>query len=339
MKEKTNKNRIEWVDAAKGLGLILVVLGHLKFPYLSTWIYTFHIPLFFFLSGFVFSGQKYSFKQYLLKKIKTLVIPYFALGLVIYLVWCGIYLTENRPLDAYFIMLWNFIKQKHFWTIWFLACLFLVEILYYWIDKVSQNHCWIATIISSVLCVLGFIWYRLGGEGLFWNLDVALVAQFFFHFGWLFKKYPGIRMFLLQKKILRTLFLVLIFGLINIVAAFACIKISGQSLDMSVGIYGNEILTMISAFAGILCVIMMCNLLPLRTFQYLGKNTMLIFAWHSRIILVLMELLYAKLGLFQTQSTLSQIIGSGIVFVVIFIVLVPINELIKKTRLKWMIGK
>ena len=51
-------NRILWIDAAKGIGLLCVILGHLGVPYLSTLVYTFHMPLFFFLSGIVFSGSK-----------------------------------------------------------------------------------------------------------------------------------------------------------------------------------------------------------------------------------------------------------------------------------------
>ena len=77
--------RIKWIDTAKGIGLLLVILGHLHVPYMTTWIYTFHMPLFFFLSGVVFSGSKYTFKEFLVKKIKSLVVPYFCLGFVIYL--------------------------------------------------------------------------------------------------------------------------------------------------------------------------------------------------------------------------------------------------------------
>ncbi len=80
---KTAKNRIEWIDTAKGIGLLCVILGHLHIPYLSAWIYTFHIPLFFFLSGCVFNGQKYSFKEYFIRRFKSLIVPYFVLGAVI----------------------------------------------------------------------------------------------------------------------------------------------------------------------------------------------------------------------------------------------------------------
>ena len=60
----TMTKRIEWIDTAKGIGLICVILGHMRVPYLSTWIYTFHMPLFFFLSGAVFSGRQYCFREY-----------------------------------------------------------------------------------------------------------------------------------------------------------------------------------------------------------------------------------------------------------------------------------
>lgn len=48
------KNRIEWIDTAKGIGIILVLLGHADFEPFSKIIYMFHIPLFFFISGFLF---------------------------------------------------------------------------------------------------------------------------------------------------------------------------------------------------------------------------------------------------------------------------------------------
>ena len=49
---KALTSRIGWIDTAKGIGLLCVILGHLSIPYLDMWIYFFHMPLFFFLSGF-----------------------------------------------------------------------------------------------------------------------------------------------------------------------------------------------------------------------------------------------------------------------------------------------
>lgn len=338
MVQSLTKKRVDWVDVAKGLGLISVVLGHLKIPYLATWIYTFHMPLFFFLSGFVFSGEKYNFKEYFIKKVKSLIVPYFCLGLIIFLVWCGIYAVQSKEPIEYLIMLWNFIKQEHFWTVWFLTCLFLVEIIYFLINRFLNKFKGLSSLISLTLCIMAFVWYRLGGGGLPWNLDVALVAQLFFHLGYIFKKNQRMQNFLLSGKILKTILLCFIFLTLNVVAGFVCIKVSGQSLDMSIGMYGNEILTLISAISGILFVIIISNKMPLKPLKYLGQNTMLIFAWHSRIVIVLMGFLYESLNIFQGEAILETLIKAFITFIVIFALLVPINELIKRSKLKFMIG-
>ena len=46
--------RYTWIDCIKGIGIFLVVLGHIyKDNYIGQWIYSFHMPLFFMLSGYL----------------------------------------------------------------------------------------------------------------------------------------------------------------------------------------------------------------------------------------------------------------------------------------------
>ena len=58
------EKRIEWIDIAKSLGIFLVVIGHtginVFMPSVAKWIYSFHMPLFYFISGMMFNGDKYS---------------------------------------------------------------------------------------------------------------------------------------------------------------------------------------------------------------------------------------------------------------------------------------
>lgn len=70
MGQITEKKRIDWVDMLKGIAIICVIIGHRTWSdygalpcMLKSWIYSFHMPLFFFLSGFVFSIDKYSYVQ------------------------------------------------------------------------------------------------------------------------------------------------------------------------------------------------------------------------------------------------------------------------------------
>lgn len=45
--------RKRWIDIAKGIGIILMVIGHADAPrLLKNWIYGFHMPLFFIIAGY-----------------------------------------------------------------------------------------------------------------------------------------------------------------------------------------------------------------------------------------------------------------------------------------------
>lgn len=336
-----NSKRVEWIDTAKGIGLILVILGHLKIDYLSAWIYTFHMPLFFFLSGVVFSGAKYSFKEFLLKRIKSLVIPYFSLGIVIWLFYAVVNIfvgQENGLYGSNIEMLKNFIFQEHFWTVWFLACLFLTEILYFILVKLLGKNFLILSVASVFICSFGLIRYRMGYGGLPWNLDIALVAQFFVHCGYILKNSVKLKDFIFGNRGISYSVKILLFLGMNLFAGILCIKVAHQSLDMSVGLYGNELLTIISALSGTLFIVMLSEKIHCRFISYLGRNTMIIFAWHSRIIIVLCNYIYAAVGIFQTGTFIENILYTLATFVVIFIVLIPVNELIKRSKIHKIFG-
>lgn len=335
------KNRIEWIDTAKGIGLLFVILGHLSVPYFSTVIYFFHMPLFFFLSGYVYSGDKYTCKEYVLRKAKSLIIPYCTYGLVIlafYTILNDVVGIERSLYGTTKEMFRNLIVQEHFWTIWFLVALFLVEVIYFAIDKLCNENCKRITIISVLLCIGGLLRYRIGFGSLPWNLDVALVAQFFFHAGRMLKGSRLITLITIDFSKHKKMLYVVATMCICVLCGFAGIKISHESLDMSVGLYGNEALTFVSAFAGILCVIIISNLISFSFLRYLGRNTMLIFALHSRVIIVFCNLVYGYLGIFQNGSIFAQLSAAGVSFLIILVITIPVTEIIKKFRVRSLFG-
>lgn len=125
--------RKKYLDVAKGIGVILVVLGHLV-TYegaISKWIFSFHMPLFFFCSGMVFKEQK-DFIDLLKRSLKKNLKPYVVflmIGIVITFIipdWrngfdSSIALKELRRGQP---------ECFHVGQIWFLMCLFWVEILF-----------------------------------------------------------------------------------------------------------------------------------------------------------------------------------------------------------------
>ena len=68
--------REKQIDVLKAFGIILVIIGHTASP-LNGWIYTFHMPLFFFISGFLrFGGTRKSWGKFLLGKAGSSLLPY-----------------------------------------------------------------------------------------------------------------------------------------------------------------------------------------------------------------------------------------------------------------------
>lgn len=87
----SRRGRIEWIDIAKGWGIVLVTFGHLRngdgesvwLPALDPLIaviYLFHMPLFYLLGGLTFS-MRGGFRSFLIRKARTQLIPYYVFSL------------------------------------------------------------------------------------------------------------------------------------------------------------------------------------------------------------------------------------------------------------------
>lgn len=86
-----NTTRVEWIDLLRSMGLLLVILGHVKnVPVeVKLAIYSFHMPLFFVLSGYLWNEKciEKSFGNFVKKKAQSLLVPYFKVAFVCLLVW------------------------------------------------------------------------------------------------------------------------------------------------------------------------------------------------------------------------------------------------------------
>ena len=81
--EKNKVNRIQAIDAIRGFGMLLVILGHTDCSeVLHRWICSFHMPLFFIISGYISKSKQVSFKEKTEDGVKKYIIPYF--------MYCGI---------------------------------------------------------------------------------------------------------------------------------------------------------------------------------------------------------------------------------------------------------
>lgn len=75
-------NRVRYVDIARGISIICIILGHLGVSSINRFVFTFHVPVFFLISGYFFD-EKSNWKVFTGKKVKTLIVPYVTACLLI----------------------------------------------------------------------------------------------------------------------------------------------------------------------------------------------------------------------------------------------------------------
>lgn len=189
--------RIIWIDVAKGLGMILVVIGHSRPPeWLKEVIFSFHMPLFFFLSGLVYKAKStsVSIKRRIMKDGKSLVIPYvitvFVIGVFLLVIQAqgrkGYYdslLDLGR--SALFGSGANYNEIKKIGEIWFLLAMFWSR---RFMDGVySFNSAYIRPVLVAIGVALSIV---LASKRIWLatNIDIAFIALLFMYCGSLLQK-------------------------------------------------------------------------------------------------------------------------------------------------------
>jgi fucose 4-O-acetylase-like acetyltransferase len=135
--------RINWLDSARGIGIILVVIGHALgglidsplgegldgFRRLFFSIYTFHMPLFFLLSGVLVMKRLEKGQAAFLKAlVPSIIWPYFLWSILQFTLIYAAGTLVNRPAESYWLVIlslpWNTVSQ-----FWFLYVLFWMHVL------------------------------------------------------------------------------------------------------------------------------------------------------------------------------------------------------------------
>jgi fucose 4-O-acetylase-like acetyltransferase len=167
-----SRDRLFEIDSAKGLAIILVVFGHIVMrepPIGNDWymtlkvmIYSFHMPLFMYLSGIVMfhTGYAYvqprAFKDFIKKRATRLLIPFFGLGFIIYFgksIASQIMYVDNHSLGVWEginALLWD-TAQSPANSVWFILAIFIYCLILPPILWVLKNRLWPLLIVATLL--------------------------------------------------------------------------------------------------------------------------------------------------------------------------------------------
>lgn len=291
------QTRDKFIDIAKLFGIFMVVFGHItKNNNIHIFLYTFHMPLFFVLSGMTFyytERHNYSIKDFLRKKFKTIMIPYFFFLVISFIYW--ILIEKNARQNQNNDIIGNVVNivicvAKSEWyesniVMWFLPCLFSTETIYFFIKKYIKNQL-LDFIIIIIFGVIGFI---LCYNKVFLPLciETAFIALMFIHIGYLCNK-KGIFQ-LTNNSISFVVFFILTFLLI------ITIKYNGK-VGMLAHEYGNPFLFLLGAYSGSFLVLIISvyfsriSHVLVNNIEYIGKSSIVVMACHEPIKRVLIKI-------------------------------------------------
>ncbi|GEM_PF-281763 len=287
------EKKLEHIEIARGIAITLVVIGHTSSP-LTNFIYLFHLAVFFFISGYLFKDRNIHYPlQFVTKRLKSLYFPFLLYCFVFiaihnFLLKIGVYSSEvigrffvpYYTVKEYFSVFFNVITfgntEQLLLPMWFLTCLFTVNILFFCISWIAQKQILFkaqitALILSSVSLGIGF-YLIYSHVFLYRQFDISLIVLFLFYLGYVFRRWEKISFYRWELAIISFLSLVIssFQGKINII-----------TYD-----FINPIFFLVNSILGIYFIFFLSHFLSLRIsrvrnfFILLGQNSLHILALH-----------------------------------------------------------
>ncbi|AXR06858.1 acyltransferase family protein [Salinimonas sediminis] len=331
-----SRPRIDHIDVAKGVSIILVAIYHsqlrLFYSDIMDALSVVRMPFFFFISG-VFFSYKASFSIFAMNKFQALLKPYFFISLVV-----TVFYIIFRDIDV--ILLLGVIYATGstlVWVpMWFLPHLFVVYVAAYIVKKninfiFTQRYTILLSAFSLLLGVLyldwhsvTFLFYDIPIVGLPFSIDLLFITIPFFLMGNSFKNIViGLRVNKIYFYISCLVFFVFSYGFNTLI-------------DLNLRIIELPFLSILLSFLGIYILLILSLLICgstfiKRCFTYAGRYSLYILIFHLYLIANIYPQLAKYFGAFVPLSALAVL--SLICGVVACIILGLVIEKNKYTRM------
>lgn len=207
------KLRLDWVDIAKGITIILIVLQHvltyypIEYHVAEPFMISFRVPFFFIVSGFFFKTYT-GLADYTKRKVNGLIVPFvfFYLAFTVLfpnLLYAVDYDGLRQTSSLGWTSIFNFWKGRGYSNnpVWFLLALFWVSMIFYGIKKISDKTSCPKLCLGCLSILVGAVGYIIGvlEEDIPMNMDNALTATPLYYLGYTVKN--GTRAFDVKPNI------------------------------------------------------------------------------------------------------------------------------------------
>ncbi|MCR5526213.1 MAG: acyltransferase family protein [Lachnospiraceae bacterium] len=293
----SSKKHLDYLDLAKGIGIILVVLGHIEYisKDLRIFIVSFHMPLFFVVSGILLSisgAHERDFKDILGRRVRRILLPYLYFSILDVIIYIGYFMLTKRDggWSTVFMDILQTFTLYGISVLWFLPALFFSEILF--IALMKKIKIAATTVLSVVFAglsiglnpILEAANAQYGASIPFAIFHLFAVAVLRILFCMLLLNIG----FLLNRLLNYRSFLSLDFVTGICLICVTCYASSYNGItDLHFLVFGNILLYLSAAVCGSLGVILLCRCLEnisqngsLRGLSWLGKNSLIVMVTH-----------------------------------------------------------
>lgn len=251
------KQRISWIDCWKGVATVLIVFGHILDFNITKYVFWFHMPLFLFISGYMYK-EEYDYLSFFKKKFLRLIVPYISFLILFSLPTITTYIRGflvTKQLDSVSTLIVFTLKQFYggemlsdwFALFWLITCLFFTNQLYNFIYTKFGSHKWLMNIIMLDVYCLATVDCLLFGDVIYpWDINIVLMALPFYWLGHMASQkssiFSSMKLVKIASITLFTMFLIDKFSYLEF------------TFDMKNKVYGLPIINLITATAGIIIV-------------------------------------------------------------------------------------
>lgn len=314
-KETGTFDRIAWIDITKAIGLLFIITGHtMLFKYESVkYIYWFHVPLFFILSG-ILHKQNVPTRTFIRARFNHLMIPYFSFMFVWLLLMQFGYVQKIAVKNL--LPGGIYLSGTQLAHSWFIPCLFETQLAAFFILKIKNYRVTVFIALLSYFTAIIFEWkYSVFLSGAEFNLirlplsiEIVPMALVFYLFGYFFKN----KFIYNYNSIYINIFILIVILLIIIMADYNQF-IFIPYFDMYRQMYGFPIINLIIP---IICFVLIRYISLLISGLYFAKRIFIAIG-QSAIPIYFLHGILASLFIKGTQN----VIGLNLNYMVVRIVL------------------
>ena len=319
------KERIWQIDMARGLAILLVVIGHLGMKNeITRFIYSFHMPLFFVISGMTIDNKK-TIGSFISDRFFSILVPYYLFSLIF----------SNGSYKSFLYCFYgsrnSLLCAESLTPLWFLPVLFLMSSLFYVIVKLFKNRMGGAIVGVTVSCLIGVLLNQISKRlflGLPMGLEIAFFNVPFILMGYLLIHCYRLRVLLLSDK--HKSIRIGLCGVFFIITLFLyrfnlpeSVTEGFNHVELSISSYGMLSFFYITSVTGICFVLILSSLKKIELICKYGRATLTCLVSHGVVINVSRYIL----GKFSIESSLIVYLVS---FLGVLVTVLPINCILKK---------